>query len=102
MLVFYLRSNEYDQVQVEKIEQLIRRNGSEDMAAISTICFALQGKKTIEIFGVEVESLDALIPVLCRCSIKDINELLRTDSFIAWINRMGYEKEMRKMKEDFA
>lgn len=101
MLVFYLRVNEYDQAQVDKIEQLIRRNGSEDMTGISTICFALQGKKSIDVLGEEVDSLDALIPILCKCSIKEIDELLREDRFIAWINRMGLEKDMRKMKEDY-
>lgn len=101
LLVFYLRYNDYEQAQVDRLEQLIRRNGSDDMAAISTICFALQGKKAIDIFGVSVESLDALIPVLSKCSVKEIDELLQSDRFIAWLNRMGYEKEMRKMKEAF-
>ena len=69
------------------------------MASISTICFALQGKKTVDVFGTSVESLDSLVPVLEKCSIKEIDELLDSDHFIAWLNRLGYEKEMRKMKE---
>jgi hypothetical protein len=101
LLVFYLRYNDYEQAQVDRLEQLIRRNGTDDMASISTICFALQGKKAIDIFGVSVETIDALIPVLCKCSIKEIDELLQSGRFIAWINRLGYEKEMRRMKEAF-
>lgn len=101
LLVFYLRYNDYEQAQIDRLEQLIRRNGSNDMASISTICFALQGKKAIDIFGVSVETMDALIPVLSKCSIKEIDELLQSDRFIAWLNRLGYEKEMRRMKEAF-
>ena len=101
LLVFYLRYNDYDKSQVDKLEQLIRRNNSDDMASISTICFALQGKKNIDVFGESVDSLDALVPVLYKCSIAEIDDLLRSDHFIAWFNRIGYEKEMRKMKEAF-
>ena len=101
LLIFYLRYNDYEQTQVDRLEQLIRRNGSNDMASIFTICFALQGRKSIDIFGVPVETMDALIPVLCNCSIKEIDELLQNDQFIAWLNKMGYEKEMRRMKEVF-
>ena len=99
MLVFYLQENEYEKSQVDRLDALIKRNGCDDMAAISTICFALQGKKSIDVFGTSVESLDALIPVLCRCSIKQIDDLLQSDQFAAWFNRMGYEREMRRMKE---
>lgn len=102
LLVFYLRYNDYESAQIDRLEQLIRRNGSDDMASISTICFALQGKKAIDIFGVSVKSLDDLIPVLSKCSIMEIDELLRSDRFVAWLNRLGYEKEMRRMKEAFA
>ncbi len=101
LLIFYLRYNNFDQRQVDRLEQLIRRNGSNDMASISTICLALQGEKSIDIFGVSVETLDALISVLSKCSINEIDELLQNDRFIAWLNRLGYEKEMRRMKEEF-
>ncbi len=101
LLVFYLRYNDYEQAQVDKLEQLIRRNGSDDMTSISTICFALQGKKELDIYGVSVDSLDTLITVLSKCSIKEIDDLLCSDRFIAWMNRLGYEKEMRRMKEAF-
>lgn len=101
LLIFYLRQNDYEQAQIDKLEQLIHRNACSDMASVSTICFALQGKKEIDIFGVSVESMDALIPVLSKCSIKEINDLLQSDKFIAWLNRLGYEKEVRKMKEAF-
>lgn len=101
LLVFYLRHNDYEKSQIDKLELLIRRNGSDDMASISTICFALQGKKAIDIFGVSVETLDDLIPVLSKCSVAEINDLLCSDRFIAWLNRLGYEKETRRMKEAF-
>ena len=99
LLIYYLRRNEYEKSKVDELELLIRRNGCDNMAAISTICFAIQGKKTIDILGETVETLDQLIPVLHKCSIKEIDELLKNDKFIAWLNRMGLEKEMRKMKE---
>lgn len=99
LLVFYLCQNDFEKSQIDKLESLIKRNGCEDMASISTICFALQGKKTIDIFGASVESLDSLVSVLGKCSIKEIDGLLESDRFIAWLNRMGYEKEMRRMKE---
>lgn len=101
LLVFYLRHNDYDKSQVDKLESLIRRNGTDDMASVLTICFALQGRKSIDIFGVNVDSLENLIPVLSKCSIQEIDDLLCDDHFIAWINRLGYEKEMRRMKEEF-
>lgn len=101
LLVFYLRYNDYEQAQVDRLEQIIRRNDSDDMTTLSTICFALQGKKDIDIFGVSVKTMDALIPVFSKCSVKEIDELLQSDHFIAWLNRLGYEKEMRKMKEMF-
>ena len=59
----------------------------------------LQGKKSVDIFGISVDSLDSLVSVLGKCSIKEIDELLESDHFIAWLNRLGYEKEMRRMKE---
>ena len=102
LLVYYLRFKEYDKAQVDKLEQLIKRNGTKDMASISTICFALQGKKDLEIFDVTVDSLDSLIPILKKCSIEEIDDLLGSSKFIAWLNRLGYEKEMRKMKEAFS
>ena len=77
LLVFYLRLNDYEQAQVDKLERLIRRNESEDMAAITTICFALQGKKAIDLFGNSVGTLDELIPILGKCKISEIDELLR-------------------------
>lgn len=99
LLVYYLRQNQYDTAQVERLEALIKRNGCDDMAAVSTICFALQGKKSIDLFGASVSSLDALIPVLERRSIREIDRLLEDAHFIAWLNRLGYEKETRRMKE---
>lgn len=99
LLIYYLRKNEYEKSKVDELEMLIRRNGCNNMTAILTICFTLQGKRTIDILGETVESLNQLIPVLHKCSIKEIDELLKNDKFIAWLNRMGLEKEIRKMKE---
>ena len=98
LLVYYLKEKDFDKTQVDKLEQLIKRNGTSDMAAISTVCFALQGKKSIEVYGVEVDSLDSLVSVLSRCTVREIEELLESDRFIAWANRLGFEKEMRRMK----
>lgn len=102
LLVFYLRENDYESATVDKLEMLIRRTSGSDMAAITTICFALQGKKSIDVYGESVETLDDLIPVIRRCSIAEIDALLGEDHFIAWLNRLGYEKETRRMKELFA
>ena len=102
LLVFYLRNNDYDQRQVDKVEQLVRKNSSFDMPAISTICYTLQGRKSVDVFGISVDSLDALVPVLSKCSVSEINKLLQSSQFIAWINHLGYEKEMRKMREAFS
>ena len=99
LLVFYLRQNEYEKAQVDKLELLIKRNGCEDMSSVSTICFALQGKKSIDVFGMPVQSLEDLVPVLGKCSMREIDALLNNDRFIAWVNRLGYEKEMRRIKE---
>ena len=99
MLVFWLRYNGYDEVYVEKLEALIKRNGCNDMASISTICFALQGKKNIQLFDTEVNSLNELVSIISKKTILEIHNLLEQDNFIAWMNRIGYEKEMRKMRE---
>ena len=99
LLVFYLRQNGYDRSQVDKLEQFISRNGCDDMTYVSTLCSALQGKRSIELFGNMVETLDDLIPVLDGCSIKQIGELLDNSRFIVWMNRLGFENEMRRMKE---
>lgn len=101
LLVSYLRYNDYEEAQVDRLEQLIRRSGGEDMASLSTICFALQGKRSLDLFGEPVETLDGLIPVFSKCSVKEIDELLQSDRFIAWLNRLGYEKEVQKMEEAF-
>ena len=98
LLIFYLRYNDYDRTQVDKLELFIKRN-NDDMASITTICYALQGKRNVDVFGEMVDSLDSLVPVLHKCSITEISELLNSNHFIAWFNRLGYEKEVRKMKE---
>lgn len=99
LLVFWLRYKGYDEAHVEKLETLIKRNGCDDMASLSTICFALQGKKNIQLFDTEVNSLEELVCIVSSKSILEIHDLIEQDNFIAWMNRMGYEKEMRRMRE---
>ena len=101
MLVFYLRRNDYEAAEVDKLESLIKRDGCRDTASVATICFALQGKKSFTVSGVSVDSFDTLIPVISRLSLREIDALLHDDHFIAWCNRLGYEKEMRRMKEAY-
>lgn len=99
LLVHYLRRQDVDRAQVDRLEQIIVRSGCEDMTAISTICFALQNKKEITVFGSEVRSLRDLVRVLSNRSAVEIKSVVDSSEVIAWINRLGYEKEMRKMKE---
>lgn len=100
-LIFYLRYNEYEQMQVDKLEQLIKRNRADDMASIATICFALQGKTTYQIDGTNVKTLDDLVPVLVRMEACEIDKLIRDNDFIAWMSSLGYEKEMRMIREEY-
>lgn len=101
LLIFYLRQNDYEGALVDQLEKLIERQGCEDMTSISTICFALQGKRSINVFGEPVETLDDLVLVLREHSMTEINDLLSDSRFIAWMNRLGFEKEMCRMKEEF-
>ena len=100
-LIIYLRNQGRDENLVNMLESQIKRSGFSDMVTISTICRALQGKRTIEVKGVTIDDLASLIPVLTACTVKEIDEILQTDEFIAWLNRLGYEREMHRMKEDF-
>lgn len=99
MLVSYLREMDYEQAQVDKLEHLIKQNKNADMTAISTICFALQGRTSISVFGIIVDSLDALISAITGHTTKEISELISSDQFKAWLYRMGYDKELKYMNE---
>lgn len=99
MLVFYLRLKNADSAQVDKIEQIIQRNEFNDTVSIATICYALQEKKALDIFGFEVHNLDELINAISSHSTEEIARLIESNNFIAWMNRLGLEKEMRKMRE---
>lgn len=99
LLIHFLRNQDVDVAQVDKLEQLISRNGCSDMTSISTICFALQNKKEISVFGSNIRTLDDLIHVLSNRSTFEIKTIIESNEVIAWLNRMGYEKEMRRMKE---
>lgn len=98
LLIFYLRQGGYEQSLVNELEQLIQRQGTADMAAISTICFGLLGRRTIDIHGVSVESLDDLVTVISNCSTKEIDDLIQNNSFIAWLNSLGFEEETRRLR----
>ena len=101
MLIFFLRYNGTDEVLVNKLEQLIKRNRTGDLDGIRTICFALQGTKSIDIYGKTVSSLDEAVSVLASLPIDRIDLLLKDSNFLAWLSRMGLEKDIRKMKETF-
>lgn len=102
LLVFYLRENGYEASQIDKLERLIRQSGCDDMASVLTICFALQGKKAIDVLDASAETLNDLPGLFSGHSMAEIDEVLCDDLFIAWIGRLGYAEEMRKMKEMFS
>ncbi len=99
LLVWYLREKGYERGLVDRLEQMIQRNGCEDMTAICTICFALQGKQSVRVFGETVETLDSLVPVLSRHTTEEIAGLLAEERFLAWMNRLGYGEEMRQIRK---
>ena len=69
------------------------------MGAISTICFNLQGKRSVSVFGHEVETLDQLVNALAGHRPGEVAELLKDEHFIGWLNSLGYEKEMRIIRD---
>lgn len=99
LLLYYLREKKYDRVQVEKLDQFIKRNGCDNMTSIRTICFAVQNRNSIEVFGQTIDSLDSLVSVIALRTTKDISDLLETDQLKAWLHKLGFEKEMKKMNE---
>lgn len=101
MFVFYLRENGYEKSLIDKLEKFIQRNGTDDMKSIAAMCFILQDKKTVDVFGNTVETLDELIPIIYKHSTKEINQLLENNNFTAWLIKLGFENEMRRMKEEF-
>lgn len=101
LLIFYLRYNEYDKAKVDELESLIGNHADLNMSLVSTICYALQGKKTLDVYGHSISSLDELVPLISSRSMKEIGELIESDSFLAWLVVLGYEKEAKKMREGF-
>lgn len=99
LLVSCLRKRGYEQSQVDRLEQLIRKSTDTDMSAICTICFSLQDKKSIAVFGKSVDSMDSLVSAIAGHSVEEIAALLVSDMFKAWLFRMGYEKELKYMNE---
>jgi hypothetical protein len=99
LLELYLRSNGCEESLIRKLEDIRNNSRWTDAEKIATVCLALQGSKTLDVFGVSVASLDDLIPILRGRSLREIDKLLRDGRFIAWMNRMGYGKEMQKIKE---
>ena len=99
LLVQYLREQGADRQLVDKLEQLIKKNGCEDMGAICTICFAIQGRRNIRVHGAEVDSLDSLVSAIAPLTTAQISDLLEEGEVKAWLYRMGFEKEMAYMSE---
>ena len=99
LLVYYLRGLNANKHQVDKLEQLIKTEGVDNTSAIATICYAIQSKKSIEIFGKEVNSLEELIKAISGKSIEQISALIETDSFCAWMFSIGYDREIKTMNE---
>lgn len=99
LLIYYLREQNANKQQVDRLEQLIKNKGVEDMAAISTICFAIQNKKSIDFNGQEIKNMDDLIIVFSSKSLQQISQFIETDSFKAWLFSRGFEKESRKMND---
>ena len=66
---------------------------------ISKICYALLGKRDVSIDGSQINSLDELVTAIKDKSIDDINRMLDDSAFIGWLNRMGFEKETKKIQE---
>ncbi len=97
LLAFYLRENHKDNELIDKLESITRHIGNNDRMTIKTICYALKDKKEIEILGEKIASLEELIPQLCRSSLIEISELLEKDYFIAWLNKLGYEKDVKEI-----
>ena len=99
LLLDYLTEAGYDPSQVNRLRQIIRRGGVNDRNKVVTIAFHLIGKKTAVVFGKTVGTIDELIAAMYGHSTAEIDALLDDHTFIAWMNRMGFEKEMHKMKE---
>ena len=99
LLIHFLRARGQDPALTDRLEQLIKRTGWEDMGAIRTLCFAMQDRKSVMAFGREVRTLEELVRAMDGRPTREICELVEDESFVAWMNRLGYEKEMRTMKE---
>lgn len=99
LLILYLRKNGAPQDQVARLEQLVNSHRPDDLTTIATVCYALKGERQLNIFGQTVEDLDQLVPVLSRRSIPEIDRMLQDARFIAWMNRLGYTKEMQQMNK---
>lgn len=98
-LVFFLQHNGYDQRLVGELDRLVRRAANGDLSGVMTVCLALRGRSSYRIGDTEVGSLAALVPVLAQCTVREVDGMLRDDRFIAWLNRLGYEYDTRKLKE---
>ena len=100
LLVFYLRNTEnFDANEIDKLEVLTQKYGSGSTEDISKICYALLGKRDVSIDGSQINSLDELVTAIKDKSIDDINRMLDDSAFIGWLNRMGFEKETKKIQE---
>lgn len=99
LLIYYLREQNANKHQVDKLEQLIKSEGANNMSAIATICYAIQSKRSIEVFGATVKSLEDLIKAIADKPIEQISSLIEMDSFSAWLFSIGYDREVKIMAE---
>ena len=99
LLIYYLREQNANKHQVDKLEQLIKSEGVNNMSAISTICYAIQSKRSIEVFGSSVNNLEELITAIAEKPIEQISSLVEMDSFSAWLFSIGYDREVKIMAE---
>ena len=99
LLIFYLREQNANKHQVDKLEQLIKTEGADNMSAIATICYAIQSKRSIEVFGTTVNNLEDLIKAISNLTIEQISRLIEMDSFSAWLFSIGYDREVKILSE---
>lgn len=99
LFIFYLRQKKYDASKTYELERLIKRIDFNEMSAILTICMSFQSQKSFNISGVDIESLEELIPIISNYTTEELNNLIQSENFIAWMSNLKYDKEMRKMME---
>ncbi len=98
LFVKYLKLNKVDNDIIINLERLIKKGDATGMAEITAICFAINKTNTIDVFGSSVSNLNELAGVISTFKTQDILNLLEQDKLIAWLYKLGYEKEVREMQ----